>query len=212
MPNIPLPPLQARLQQQNMITPIVKGTPTPMDVIQHQQLIDYMARFKEGIDAAQDLSRSRMVAKQSAAQAHAADVQGRENKNLDDYLSKIDKSKMSPADKMFFSNMAIYQSGFSGDPYGGSISGQNTGEIYRTFLPTWSQNPPAGGVAETMRKLVPSPQFDASGNVVAPQSPSSTVVPPAPIKPNVVTPNPNPNQANGSSNTDEGDADQPQFY
>jgi hypothetical protein len=177
-----------------------------MDVIQHQQLIDYMARFKEGIDAAQDLSRSRMVAKQSAAQAHAADVMGRENKNLDAYLQKIDKSNMSPSEKLWWSQMAIYQSGYEGTPQGGSISGQNIGDIYRTYLPTWAQNPPPGGVSSTMRTLIPSPQFDASGNIVT-QPPAS---PPAPIKPNVVNPNPNPNQTGGTSTTDGSDVEQ--FY
>lgn len=213
MPNIPLPPLQARLQQTNLISPIVRGTPTPMDVIQHQQLIDYMQRFKEGIDAAQDLSRSRMIAKQSAAQAHAADVMGRENKNLDDYLKKIDKSNMSPQDKLYWSNMAIYSSGFSGTPQGGSLSGENTAELYRTFLPTWMSNPPPGGVSAGMRSLIPFPQFDNSGNVV--NQPQQTTTPPPPPQaaaqkvPSAPVGTTNTNNAN-AGNT--GESDTEQFY
>lgn len=122
MPQAPLPPLGARLQATNLISPIVKGTPTPMDVIQHQQLIDFAQRFGEGVDIGKKLMRLPRDAAENAAQkAHAVldkaytqEIQKAASAIIADPKYKNDPRGLSLALEKLLVPSGIYQSGEEG--------------------------------------------------------------------------------------------------
>lgn len=57
MPQAPLPAPAARLVPQNLITPMHAGTSTPMDVLAHQQMVDYIGSLQKGVQIGHELSK-----------------------------------------------------------------------------------------------------------------------------------------------------------
>jgi hypothetical protein len=57
-----------------------------MDVIAHQQLVDYMARAKEGVETMQQLTKSKQIASDAAAQAELAKQAQTQAKFYNDYV------------------------------------------------------------------------------------------------------------------------------
>lgn len=188
MPNIPLPPLQARLQQQNMITPIVKGTPTPMDVIQHQALIDYAQRAQEGIKGMQDLTRSKQIAAEAQAQAEGAKQAQTQYKFYNDYVKMtMARTDIPESQKHGLIDMYGLIHGFKSGPEGSSVEPGNYAapmieELQKRYI---GGNMTAEDFSKSATNLYPSFLYPPSPGSNNPQTPPAPPAPP--LKPKVTT-------------------------
>jgi len=135
----------ARVQVPNLITPIVAGTPSPPN-LPGQQLPDYAARAKEGVEAGQQLLKSHKIASQSAAQAAAFDYQKQLYDQYKTYSKWVDSQPWSPDKKAAYISIWGTLHGMSfNTEMGGSVNPQ---AYAAPFMQAYQQRVIAGNVPQ----------------------------------------------------------------
>lgn len=179
MPQAPLPAPAQRLTPQNLITPIIAGTPTPQDVIAHQWNVDMIDKMGKGVQIGQALARLPREGAENVAQKAYAEIAAQQAKAIQAQIKQIQKTTYNPTDpaaNLAAQNAEIQRVLTTGGYYYGTGGGGYSGQLPANILPRASFLGPETDVTPKTPAAPATPP-------ATPATPAKTVTPQTPQAP-----------------------------
>jgi hypothetical protein len=159
--------LPARLQPQNLITPIVGGGNTPLNVASAFHYPDFVENMQKGLQMGSALAKLPREGAENALQKAYAQIQIEQAKNVQNQIKAIQADKsMDPAHKTAAIQSLLIQSGITTSPTGQSSSPFLPFQNVPGYTEKYLQGPPN---QETPPQENTPPQKGAPPQNAAPQ-------------------------------------------